>query len=203
MFDMPPSPPPQLQVSTECVVASSAYYNVPPEIVVTLAIQEGGRLGRVSKNSNGTVDMGPMQINSIHLDRFRRYGVSREHIINNECVNVAVGAYILRREMNDSPNDYWRAAGNYHSRTPVYHNRYLRSIQAIYLRLHKQHRNYMMYIRVLAARVRGSLRRQDGFETSLAHTTKLMSGEGLSGGAAPTAAPVENTAFTARVVSGR
>ena len=49
----------------DCIEAAAHVYRVPPAILVVLLRVEGGSLGAVSTNTNGTVDIGPMQVNSI------------------------------------------------------------------------------------------------------------------------------------------
>ena len=108
-------------------------------IAVLLAV-EGGSIGRTSGNTNGTVDIGPMQINEIHLPAIaRRWGTSvaaaREALLNNFCANVEAGAWILRTALDSAGGDFWEGVGRYHSRTEVYKDRYLRQVLTQVLRL--------------------------------------------------------------------
>ncbi len=50
-----------------CIVAAASVYRLPPVMLVILLNVEGGSLGRVSHNTNHTVDIGPMQVNQIWL----------------------------------------------------------------------------------------------------------------------------------------
>ena len=50
-----------------CIMAAAAGYRLPPAVLVILLNVEGGSLGGVSPNTNGTVDIGPMQVNRIWL----------------------------------------------------------------------------------------------------------------------------------------
>lgn len=118
MMDLPP------QVAMECVVNASRTYQVNTAVLFGVLKTEGGRVGRVSGNSNKTYDIGPMQINNIHLPDFARYGISEQALLRDGCLNVFAGAWLLRREIDRAGGDLWRGVGNYHSRTPSLHRRY-------------------------------------------------------------------------------
>ena len=125
---------------TECIRAAAALHRVPPGVIAVLLAVEGGSIGRTSGNTNGTVDIGPMQINEIHLPAIaRRWGTSvpaaREALLNNFCANVEAGAWILRTALDSAGGDFWEGVGRYHSRTDVYKDRYLRLVLAQVLRL--------------------------------------------------------------------
>ena len=52
-----------------CVYQASQEYSLPPRGLIALWLTEGGRQGTQSKNKNGTIDYGPMQINTVWLKR--------------------------------------------------------------------------------------------------------------------------------------
>lgn len=147
MDGLPPLEAPFPDAYTECIVTAAGYYRVPPEIVATLLMVEGGRVGRTSANTNDTADMGPMQINTIHVPKFERMGVPKEALINNACVNIAAGTYILHNRLEETPRDPWRGVGNYHSKTPKYHRIYMRKVKDAYIRLLGQFGDYVQYLR--------------------------------------------------------
>lgn len=94
------------------------------EILRILAVMsaEGGRVGTFSPNTNGSYDMGPMQINTVHLPELSRmYRVSERHLAQliayDGCFNMAIGAYMLRQKTNEAGGDFWYGIGRYHSKT--------------------------------------------------------------------------------------
>ncbi len=102
-----------------CVAAAAERYAVPSPLLLAVMRTEGGTTGRTSRpNGNGSLDLGLMQINEIHLPELARYGISREMVIHNECVNIFIGAFILSRELAKPGADYWTNVGAYNSRTP-------------------------------------------------------------------------------------
>lgn len=120
-----------------CIAQAAAHYNVHPDLVRAIIRTEGGTTGKVSWNSNGSYDMGLMQINSIHLRRLREFGISREHVINNECVNIYVGSWLLNQAMAQDA-DFWRGVGRYHSATPKHNERYRTKVFEHLVRLWKE-----------------------------------------------------------------
>ena len=94
-----------------------------------LGASAGGRLGTVSKNTNGTADYGPMQINTVWATRLEtQFGVTRQMITDDFCWSVRAGAYILRYEINQAGGSFWDGIGHYHSRTPQYKYQYIERV---------------------------------------------------------------------------
>lgn len=107
----------------DCAIEITQHYEVPVVIVAAVRTQERGRVGQVvGPNSNGTYDIGPMQINTfwwsdksnIRLDQF---GISPEEVRDNECTNIAVGAWVLRMNYNRYGN-WYEAVAAYNAGTP-------------------------------------------------------------------------------------
>lgn len=127
---------------TECIHAAAAAHRLPPGVIAVLLSVEGGSIGRVSQNTNATVDIGPMQINQIHLPALaRRWHTTtvnaREALLNSFCANVEAGAWILRTAIDEARGDFWEGVGRYHSRTEHYKTVYLRKVLAHTLRLQR------------------------------------------------------------------
>ncbi len=117
-------------VTLACIHETANRFELPVLLIQTILKVEGGEVGKVNHNTNDTYDIGPMQINSIWLQEFEPY-VSPSQILYNGCVNVQIGAWILRSNINKARGDFWKGVGNYHSGTPHLHRRYQEKVYAM------------------------------------------------------------------------
>lgn len=131
----PPSPPRTVRVAetrSECIRGISLKYKIPQPLLVSLLKTEGGKVGELHQNSNHTFDIGPAQINSTWLPKLAPYGITFDKLLNDECLNIEVGAWILATRLGgttpSNPLEFWRKIGNYHSATPLYNQIYQRQI---------------------------------------------------------------------------
>jgi hypothetical protein len=123
-----------------CITAAAEVYRLPPAVLVILLNVEGGALGRVSPNTNGTVDIGPIQVNQIWLPDVAAHwnatiADAYKALRDSFCANVEAGAWILRRGLDEAHGDFWQGVGYYHSHTPEHKTRYLREVLRQVLRL--------------------------------------------------------------------
>ncbi|MCB8877450.1 lytic transglycosylase domain-containing protein [Acidisoma silvae] len=123
-----------------CILAAANLHSEPPALLLILLNVEGGTLGAVSQNTNGTVDIGPMQVNQIwvpmvaahwHASKDATYDALRD----NFCANVEAGSWILRQGLDEAHGDLWGGVAFYHSHNPVYQQRYMLSVLKQALRL--------------------------------------------------------------------
>ena len=120
------------QALAVCIFAAAQTYVVPPSVILGILNVEGGRIGQAVRNTNNTYDLGPMQINTIWVPELARYwGVSQgramQELRDNACVNIGVGAWILRRKMNETGSLY-QGIAYYHSATPHLGNSYQKKV---------------------------------------------------------------------------
>lgn len=80
----------------------------------------------INQNKNGTVDIGLMQINSMHLKQLSKVGVTRQSLLDPE-VNVYVAALLLSSHIRKNGYNL-EAIGCYHSVNPVFKNQWLRRL---------------------------------------------------------------------------
>lgn len=106
-----------------CIQAAAIRYQVAPDLIRAIIRTEGGTTGQTVGNTNGSRDMGLMQINTIHLPELARLGITRQMIVNDECLNIQIGTFILHRELARG-GDFWTNVGAYNSRTPVHNVKY-------------------------------------------------------------------------------
>jgi hypothetical protein len=114
-MDAIPSLPPYAHVTQEavqCAAKASLRYDVPELLLHAILMKENGRVGKTSRNRNGTEDLGPAQINSSQVPRFTAMGLNREYILNDFCTNIYVSAYILRENYNKK-HDWFQAIVSY------------------------------------------------------------------------------------------
>lgn len=100
-------------------------------IEAVFAVEDG--CGKIASNTNGSRDIGCMQINSVHLPLLASYGISEQALYRNECQNIMVGVWILQSALQ-SASSFWTGVGNYNSRTPIHNTRYQ---QVVWLRLQR------------------------------------------------------------------
>lgn len=84
-------------VPVECIERASSTYGVPYQDIVALMRNEGGRPGTAARDSNGTTDLGPMQVNTCHLPFLARYGYHYQTLRNSGCANVMAGTWVFAR----------------------------------------------------------------------------------------------------------
>ncbi len=123
-----------------CVRVASRVNGVPPAVLLMLLQVEGGRLGEVSGNRNGTVDIGPFQVNEIWLPAVaRHWGMPEAEAFpilrDNFCGNADAAAWVLARTLADAHGDVWEGVGRYHSARPGLQAAYLRRVLAAARRL--------------------------------------------------------------------
>lgn len=116
--------------TARCIGIAAERFAVPETALWLILDVERGTVGRVSQNTNGTVDIGPMQINSwwTEPERLGRFGITFNDILYDRCLNIFVGAWIFAQEYQRE-GDVVRAIARYHSPTPHHQHRYLGLIQ--------------------------------------------------------------------------
>lgn len=108
----------------KCMLIVAATAGLPPRVLPVIQSIEGGAAGMVRPNSNGTEDLGVMQVNTIWVpalaDRARLSEAdTRNRLIVDPCFNIAAAALILRTYLAQSNGDLLSAVGDYHSHTPA------------------------------------------------------------------------------------
>lgn len=83
--------------------------------------QEAGWIGAEIANTNGTHDLGPLQINTWWVPRIARLVDRPEHQVRhwlryNACFNAEAARWIFLSGL-ESTGEYWKAVGVYHSPT--------------------------------------------------------------------------------------
>lgn len=129
----------------QCVHEASHQVRLPAALIGSVLLVEGGRAGTISPNLKkrdgrsyvASYDLGPMQINTIHLPELSSiYRVAPDviahYLVNDACYNIKMGAWLLHRRISEAGGDVWRGVAAYHSKTPQYGARYLRRVAEKY-----------------------------------------------------------------------
>lgn len=100
--------------------------------------REGGWIGAVVTNANGTQDLGPLQVNSSWVNEIanltRRSAVSvRWWLIHDACFNVDVARWIFLSDLA-ATGGYWKAIGAYNSPTDWRRRRYAADVAGLLVR---------------------------------------------------------------------
>lgn len=101
-------------IPVTCINRAAIKYQVPATIIISVLSVERGRVGFAHTNPNGTLDYGPMQINSLWLPTLKKYGITWQQLEDNPCINVNVGTWILSQKIANSAT-LWRGVADYHS----------------------------------------------------------------------------------------
>lgn len=123
-------PPVVIEERIQCSIAAALRYNIPANVMLAVAEQEGGRPGAVVPNTNDTVDYGSMQLNSAYIQSLARYGIRPEYVLAPGCYSYNLAAWRIRNHIRDDGGDLWTRVANYHSRTPSKNRPYRALIMA-------------------------------------------------------------------------
>lgn len=114
MMDLPPAIY-HNEIPQACVVLVSRAYAIPPLLLGGILKVEGGRKGMAMKNSNGSYDYGPAQVNSAWLEKTKTIGVGENELRYDSCKNLWAAGWILRRCLNKHSDNFWTGVGCYHA----------------------------------------------------------------------------------------
>jgi len=130
-------------ITPECKSKISKHFHIPEVILDAYLLTEKADPGHIRKNTDGTWDVGYMQINSVNWKSiYKKFNVVPTDIRYNGCINLMVGAHIIRGHLDDAGKgkiENWRAffkvAANYHSKTDkinnIYQEKWIENLKAI------------------------------------------------------------------------
>lgn len=136
-------------LTASCIYNASKSYGIHQDILYAILMVEGGTVGQDSKkNKNGSYDIGPFQLNSIHRSTFEAMGVSEDELRDDGCTNALAAAWQLKRVLTPdvlagikTQDDYLSALARYHSVTPEYNQIYAGRLKKAFERIYASDSN--------------------------------------------------------------
>ncbi|AGN82294.1 MULTISPECIES: lytic transglycosylase domain-containing protein [Pseudomonas] len=117
----------------DCFADAAARYRVSEKLLRAIQVTENrpGKADAVSpKNSDGSWDIGLMQINSSWLPALSKYGIGEKELLDR-CVSANVGAWILASNIA-SHGHVWKAVGAYNSPNEKSQRIYIQKVMSNY-----------------------------------------------------------------------
>jgi len=104
-------------IATACWEEAATRYQVNSTLLVAIARTESGlNPVAIGRNTNGSRDIGLMQINSAWLPTLSRYGITERDLFD-PCTSIHVGAWILASNIQRLGYT-WDAVGAYNTPDP-------------------------------------------------------------------------------------
>jgi hypothetical protein len=123
-----------------CMLTVAAAAHLPPRVLPVIHAIEGGAAGTITKDANGTEDLGVMQVNTLWVPAIAAAArmtpsAAQNHLVNDPCFNIAAAALILRVYLRETNGALLPAIGDYHSHTPPLNQAYQLKAEAAARRL--------------------------------------------------------------------
>jgi soluble lytic murein transglycosylase-like protein len=118
-----------------CMIAVAQIGNLPPRVLPSIQAVEGGRPGLVHPNTDGSADLGLMQVNTLWVPVVARalgapQNQVRAALTDDACFSIRVAGAILWEYRRARHGDLMLAIGDYHSHTPPLNQAYQQQVQA-------------------------------------------------------------------------
>ncbi|MGI4811723.1 MAG: lytic transglycosylase domain-containing protein [Janthinobacterium lividum] len=124
---------------TKCLLLASLQNDVPPEALLAIMEVEGGRVGLEVRNSNGSHDLGLMQINTLWLTYVAKtwelpHAQVRMRLKTDNCFNLKVAAHILKLKIKEGNGTLIDGIARYNHASPRYNHPYRQKVLKAYRR---------------------------------------------------------------------
>ncbi|VYU36758.1 transglycosylase SLT domain-containing protein [Metakosakonia massiliensis] len=99
-----------------CFDEAGRDYGIDPILLMAISIQESRLNPRAinSTSAGGTEDVCAMQLNSNNFGKLKRFNITRADLLNNPCICVYSGAWILARNFQAYGRN-WDSVGIYNA----------------------------------------------------------------------------------------
>ena len=116
----------------ECFDSASQKYSVNKDILKAIAKTESNfNPVAINGNSNGTQDIGLMQINTFWLPKLAQYQITRQSLFDG-CTSIHVGAWVLSQNVA-THGATWKAVGAYNASSTELQKKYAAKVYANYM----------------------------------------------------------------------
>ncbi len=106
-----------------CIIPAADFHQVNPHILrAILRVESSLKPNTVTRNDNGTMDVGMGGMNSSHFRELSKFGIAPDHLLD-ACVATYVAAWHLKKNVTKFGNT-WFGVAAYHSVTPYFNQRY-------------------------------------------------------------------------------
>jgi hypothetical protein len=107
-----------------CMASVAAVYHLPPRVLPSIQAVEGGQPGLVHLNTDGSQDLGVMQVNTSWVQPLARQtgmapAEAQRRLLTDGCFNITVAGAIMRIYLNEAHGNLLLAVGYYNSHTPL------------------------------------------------------------------------------------
>lgn len=97
-----------------CWAAAALRYDLPVDLLYAIGqVESSHNPNAIAHANNGTRSVGVMQINSSWFDKLEPMGITEKDLAD-PCINIQVGAWILRQEV-ERYGYSWEAIGAYYA----------------------------------------------------------------------------------------
>lgn len=104
-----------ISYAEDCFDLAGRDYKIDPDLLRAISWNESRfKQSALGKNSDNSIDVGLMQINSQHFSVLNGLGITKEHLINDACMNIYTGAYILSQAFHKWGVS-WQSVGAYNA----------------------------------------------------------------------------------------
>ncbi|EKB5322707.1 transglycosylase SLT domain-containing protein [Salmonella enterica] len=124
--------------AADCFDLAGRDYHIDPDLLRAIAWNESRFVPTaIGKNTDKSIDVGVMQINSQHFSQLSSVGITKDHLYTDPCMNIYTGAYFLAVAFKRWGVS-WQAVGAYNAgfrqseRQSLRRLQYARKIEQIY-----------------------------------------------------------------------